>query len=128
MRHCGECTLCCKLLPMKAGADARVPQTAAAMVASGMADAAELTGMRRDFDKPAGKRCPHQRHHKGCNIYASRPFGCRVWNCRWLVESDVADIRRPDRCHYVIDLMPDFIDLNPHDGSAPIKFQVAVVW
>ena len=128
MRKCGECVLCCKLLPMKAGESRITSATAQAMMDAGLAHPDEFVGMLRDFDKPAGARCPHQRHHKGCAVYASRPFGCRVWNCRWLVENDVADIRRPDRCHYVIDLMPDFIDLNPHDGSARIKFQVVVVW
>jgi hypothetical protein len=73
--------------------------------------------MIRDFDKAAGQRCQHQRH-TGCAIYAKRPMGCRAWSCRWLAEDDTADLRRPDRAGYVIDVMPDFIRCTPTDGSS----------
>jgi hypothetical protein len=87
------------------------------MIAAGFPPAM-FKGMIPDFDKPAGERCPHQKHHKRCSIYGNRPFGCRIWNCRWLVEDDTADIGRPDRSHLVIDLMPDFVTLrNNEDGS-----------
>ena len=39
MRQCGDCQLCCKLLPVKSLA------------------------------KLAGDRCSHQKHHKGCDVY-----------------------------------------------------------
>jgi hypothetical protein len=68
--------------------------------------------MLGEFNKPAGQRCPFQKHGKGCACYARRPMGCRVWNCRWLVNNDTADLRRPDRSHYVIDIMPDYIRVN----------------
>lgn len=100
MRQCAGCTLCCKLLPVD--------------LPSGK--------------KPAGERCSHQRTGKGCSIYAKRPLSCRMWNCRWLVEDDTADLRRPDRTHYVIDILPDYITLEPHDGSASVNVEVVQVW
>ena len=39
-RHCGGCTLCCKLIPVE------------------------------ELNKPAGARCKHVRTGKGCSIYA----------------------------------------------------------
>ena len=77
-RHCGTCTLCCRLLP--------VPP----------------------LNKPGGTRCQHQRHGKGCAIYPRRPDACRIWSCRWLSEpGETAMLRRPDHAHYVIDLFFD---------------------
>lgn len=80
-RKCGDCTLCCKLMPVE------------------------------EIGKLASHRCPHQRS-KGCTIYTQRPDGCREWHCRWLVEGDsVKDLRRPDRSHYVLDIVPDIIEV-----------------
>jgi hypothetical protein len=109
---------------MQKGADQTPTRVEAKMraVAMGMANPS-----MPDFDKPAGQRCPHQRHGKGCNVYGHHPFGCQLWNCRWLVESDTADLRRPDRAGYVIDIMPDFVTLTA-DGSEPQNVQVVVIW
>lgn len=85
-RVCGDCTLCCKLVP--------VPE----------------------LRKPAGKKCQHVRFGKGCTIYAARPVSCRSWACRWLADSETAGMRRPDRAHYVIDLEDDFVTLRRDDG------------
>jgi Putative zinc- or iron-chelating domain len=130
LRQCGDCTLCCKLLPMRreAYSTERVAETAAKMVEAGWATAGSFAGMLPDFDKPAGKPCPHQTHHHGCKVYTRRPFGCRYWNCRWLVNDDTADLRRPDRSRYVIDLMPDFVTVRPHDGAPPTNIQVVQIW
>jgi hypothetical protein len=124
MRKCGDCQLCCKLLPMQANADkaGEVTGIMRELVRRGLADTRELNGMLNDFDKPAGCRCPHQRAGKGCTVYQKRPFGCRYWSCRWLVGNDTQDLPRPDRCGYVIDLMPDFIQV---DGT-PVE--VVQVW
>jgi hypothetical protein len=54
-RHCGGCTLCCKLLPVPA------------------------------IDKPRGQLCRHCTPGRGCNIYRDRPGVCRDWNCGWQV-------------------------------------------
>lgn len=100
-RTCGECTLCCKLMP--------VPELK---------------------DKVAGERCPHQRAHKGCSIYPKRPLSCKVWSCAWLSWEDAGNLSRPDRAHYVIDIMPDFVTVR--DDFSPDrtehKIPVIQVW
>jgi hypothetical protein len=96
-RHCSSCSLCCRLLPTK------------------------------EIDKPANTRCRHQRHGKGCAIYARRPFSCMAWSCRWLVNDDTADLSRPDRSHYVIDSLPDFITMQYDDGET-IDIPVLQIW
>lgn len=98
MRQCGGCTLCCKLTPVK------------------------------ELDKGANERCKHQRHGKGCTIYAHRPKSCRVWNCQWLVDPDAGDLSRPDHSHYVIDIMPDYVTMTWNDGRPPMHIPVIQVW
>jgi Putative zinc- or iron-chelating domain len=117
-RSCSGCSLCCKLLPMRHDSARvfRIHEAIPKMIEAGWARPDEFDGMIADFDKPAGERCPHQRHGKGCAIYARRPFGCRMWNCKWLGDPEgTADLSRPDRAGYVIDVMPDFIKF----GSIP---------
>lgn len=97
MRACGSCQLCCRLVPVES------------------------------LKKPAGVRCIHQRHGKGCGIYENRPRDCRIWSCRWLVEDDTGDQKRPDRSHLVIDMMPDFIRVREGDGE-PQVIPVVQVW
>jgi hypothetical protein len=86
-RVCGDCQLCCRLVPVGA------------------------------LKKDAGERCLYQRTGKGCTIYRNRPGDCRVWNCRWLVSDDTEHLPRPDRAHYVIDIFPDFVHQVLDDGS-----------
>jgi hypothetical protein len=99
MRECGDCQLCCKLLG--------VPE----------------------IGKPAHQRCKNQRFGKGCALYHTpfKPISCSTWNCRWLVNDDTADLSRPDRSHYVIDINPDYvIDINP-DGKKT-KVPMVQIW
>jgi hypothetical protein len=123
-RQCNGCTLCCKLLPMSAAARPQARSTIEAMIAAGLLEASTMVGVLEDFDKAAGERCPHQRHGKGCTVYSRRPFGCRVWSCRWLLEDDTAELARPDRSHYVVDVSPDFIRTD--DGTVVAVIQVWV--
>jgi hypothetical protein len=101
MRQCGDCQLCCKLLPV------------------------------RSLAKLAGQRCSHQSHAKGCKVYdrlAMVSPECRLWSCRWLVEDDTADLRRPDRSHYVLDIMPDFVTVR-NDATGDLEhIQVVQIW
>lgn len=100
-RQCGDCQLCCKLLPV------------------------------RSMAKLAGQRCSHQQHHKGCKVYAklwSVAPECKLWNCRWLGNDDMDDLRRPDRSHYVVDVMPDFVTARDENGEQPIQLEVAQIW
>jgi hypothetical protein len=129
-RQCGECTLCCKLLPMSPELfpRERVAETVDAMIDAGWNKPSDFAGMRHEWTKPAGEPCQHQRHRKGCAIYAERPFCCREWSCRWLTGTDTADQRRPDRSRVVIDLVPDFITIRPNDGGEPTNIQVVQLW
>lgn len=107
-RQCGDCNLCCKLLPVSDNEPWRKGEP---------------------INKPAGVPCPHQRHRKGCAIYhTAMPFCCKAWNCRWLVNDDTADLPRPDRAHYVIDVMPDYVTLQHNETGETQNIQVVQVW
>jgi hypothetical protein len=102
IRKCGECQLCCRLVPVRSPL----------------------------LDKDAGQTCPHQRFKKGCLVHATAqmPSECRKWNCRWLINDDTADLSRPDRTHYVIDIVPDYVTM-PHPGSGTLQhIQVVQIW
>ena len=79
-RSCGNCRLCCTLVPTE--------------LPDGM--------------KPSGVRCKHL-GSKGCTIYARRPDPCRWWSCKWLFDPDTKELRRPDHSGYIIDPMLDTI-------------------
>lgn len=98
-RQCGECSLCCRLLP--------VPP----------------------LGKRANERCKHQRH-TGCAVYNTRdmPLPCKLWNCRWLTGDDTADLSRPDRTGYVIDMMPDFVAIQDADTGQMQQIEVVQIW
>jgi hypothetical protein len=100
MRECGDCQLCCKLLPIP------------------------------PLSKPANQRCKFQKFGKGCTVYhkpgSQFPIECGLWNCRWLVSDDTDDLSRPDRSHYVIDLVPDFITATMEDK--PQHIPVVQIW
>lgn len=99
MRACGSCTLCCKLVPVE------------------------------EIGKPAGQRCPAQRHG-GCTVYRrpNFPMSCHAWSCRWLTNDDAADLRRPDRAHYVIDMMPDYVRATDDGTGESATFPVVQIW
>lgn len=124
-RRCGDCQLCCKLLPLRSrDSDA----TAKAMEDAGMVAPGYFAGAEPEFDKPANTRCKHQRHGKGCAIYARRPLSCQLWSCRWLSESDTADQHRPDHSHVVIDAVPDFVTLQDNLTGKLRNCEVIQLW
>ena len=98
MRQCGECTLCCKLVPVG------------------------------EMEKPAGVRCQHVRWGKGCMIYAHRPDSCRLWACAWRSETDSAGLRRPDRSHCVIDPIGMNITKRDNDTGESEQAPAIQVW
>lgn len=108
-RQCGDCQLCCKLLPVVDNEPWR-PGPA--------------------LNKPAGARCRHQKHRKGCAVYGKpqMPYACKTWQCRWIVSSDTADMPRPDRAHYVLDVLPDFITIRHDETGEEQHVQVVQVW
>jgi hypothetical protein len=102
-RICGDCTLCCTLLPV-------VP-----------------------LNKKGGERCKHQRsvismEGAGCAVYRKKGFPgeCGLWNCRWLVDPSTSKLLRPDISHYVIDIIPDFV--RAQEGGREVKVPVIQVW
>lgn len=126
-RACGSCSLCCKLMPMRADSSGHAFGTAAEMIKAGMAEPRDFDGMLPEWHKPAGEPCTYQRHGKGCAIYARRPFACRTWSCRWLTGEDTADQRRPDRSRIVIDMVPDYVTVRP-EGAEPMTIPVVQYW
>jgi hypothetical protein len=111
-RQCGGCTLCCKLLPVHEG-----------KIVDGVDNPFS-------FHKNAGERCQYQSHAKGCTVYgkATMPRACRVWNCRWLVNDDTGNLSRPDRSHYVIDIMPDYVTMKDDETGKVDKVEVVQIW
>lgn len=97
-RRCGDCQLCCKLVPVPV------------------------------LRKSAGEKCRHARHGKGCTIYEQRPMVCKTWSCRWLADPTTSAMPRPDRAHYVIDLEYDYITMVDNAGDAGRRVQVMQVW
>jgi len=97
-RQCGDCQLCCRLLPTE------------------------------EIGKPENQRCRHQKSYCGCTIYPNRPMSCQLWSCRWLVDDDMADQPRPDRSHIVVDMMPDVIRAKDNTTGEVHTMPVIVVW
>lgn len=99
-RSCGGCTLCCKLLPVK------------------------------EIGKGANTRCKHQQTGVGCRVYntSPMPLSCRVWTCRWLSDPKTANLSRPDRSRYVLDIMPDQIQATNEDTGEEVVKDVIQVW
>lgn len=118
-RRCGECTLCCKLVPIERE-DHPEERWPTAIAALGIRDAVP------EFNKPAGQRCQFQRR-TGCQIYKRRPFSCQIWTCRWLANTDTADLSRPDRSHYVLDINPYKIVVTLASG-ATVPVETVQVW
>lgn len=102
MRQCGDCQLCCRLLPVHSHL----------------------------LNKDANERCRHQKFGVGCKVHntARMPFECGIWNCRWLVNDDTADIQRPDRSHFVIDIMPDFVKARDNITGEITNVEVVQIW
>lgn len=97
-RQCGDCQLCCTLLPVN------------------------------DLGKAANERCRFQKFRKGCSVYRGpeMPVCCTMWSCRWLTNEDTANLSRPDRTRYVVDGMPDFIEAM--NGTEQIKIMAVQIW
>lgn len=97
-RSCGGCTLCCKLVPVE------------------------------EIGKLANTRCQHQ-SHKGCKVYQGPkfPISCHLWTCAWLAEGP-PELRRPDHCGYVVDVMPDTVKATDQVTGEDLIMRVVQVW
>ena len=100
VRQCGDCQLCCKLVPV------------------------------RSINKAGGTACQFQKFKKGCTVYhkPGMPPECAIWNCRWLVTDDTGRLPRPDRAHYVIDIMPDYVTLQDNETGELTHVEVVQIW
>ncbi len=100
-RECGDCQLCCVLVPV------------------------------RGINKPANTPCKDQSHARGCKVYHNPlkgfPWECGLWSCIWVYNDDAANLRRPDRSRYVLDPMPDFVPA-PDSELGEIKIPVIQIW
>ncbi len=114
-RKCGDCQLCCVLLPVQDGATVMIGDMEI-----------DLGGL----NKPANTRCPHQKHGVGCVLHGTKemPFSCKVWTCRWLINDDTDDMERPDRSHYVIDVMPEVVGLRDNETGREFQQEVIQIW
>lgn len=99
-RRCGDCTLCCKLLPVQ------------------------------ELKKPAGTVCQFQRSRKGCTVHGQRaqPATCAFWSCIWLMNDDAEDLVRPDRSRYVIDPMLDYVESVNNATGEVTRVDVVQIW
>jgi Fe-S-cluster containining protein len=75
-RHCGTCTLCCKVYD--------VPS----------------------LEKPAGKWCSHCKPGTGCGIWETRPDHCRAFHCLYMTEGWLGEEWKPERAKFVLTLDP----------------------
>ena len=71
-RPCGDCSLCCKLLPIQ------------------------------ELQKDANVWCRHIAKGAGCSIHAERPDVCRQFQCIWTYAAPLDESWRPDRCNFVM--------------------------
>lgn len=84
-RQCGDCTLCCKLVPV------------------------------RSIEKPRDTWCQHCDSKRGCKIYDDRPNDCRVWSCLWLIDGNAHEKVFPRKKHCVFDVMTDLVSMGGQD-------------
>jgi hypothetical protein len=100
-RHCGDCSLCCKLIQVDA------------------------------FAKPPGVWCTHcapggthgqGKKTGGCRIYESRPAECRDFYCAWLASPTLGEEWRPSRSKLVLRVESDgrliAVHVDPGDPAA----------
>ena len=81
----------------------------------------------RELQKKANTRCEHQ-SRKGCAIYHQLGFppSCGLWNCTWLGGEE--DLVRPDRCGWVVDVVPDLIRARNNETGEVQEIFVTQVW
>lgn len=98
-RQCGECQLCCTLLPVKA------------------------------VNKNGGVKCQHQCATGCAvygQLETVAPE-CRLWTCEWL-NGNAGDLQRPDLSHIVIDVLPDYITIQDNESGEAVNIGALQVW
>lgn len=80
-----------------------------------------------ELNKKAHEKCTHQRFGR-CSVYEKRPTPCRLWSCQWLREEDTKELGRPDRSHYVIDMVSDYVGVQDANTKEFRKIAAVQVW
>ena len=71
MRNCGDCTLCCLLLP--------------------------VPGVKVGINT----NCQHCTNK--CEIHDKRPNICRSFECEWILEDDMSEELKPNKCNVIFE-------------------------
>lgn len=113
-------------MPVAEGADHELWDLVPQMIERGIMTAQQAATTIKDFNKPAGEKCPHQ-CSKGCRVYDRRPIACRFWSCSWIINMPGTEkMSRPDRSHYVINPVVDYVEANDERGH--FKIPVMEIW
>ncbi|MEZ6183784.1 MAG: hypothetical protein R3F62_02110 [Planctomycetota bacterium] len=96
-KTCGDCTACCGPTAMP------------------------LAGVFAAFE-----RCQHAKP-KGCGIYATRPQGCRNFECLWLLSDHWGAELRPDRCGFLARTVEDELAGLPPEQAVAADFSLEIV-
>jgi len=83
--ECGECTLCCDLLPIK------------------------------ELNKPANILCEYCELKKGCKIQETKPLECRNFDCAYYQMEKVHIDLRPDNCKVIFEKVSDRVFFGTQD-------------
>lgn len=96
-RSCGDCSMCCKTLPIKSRGTA-------------------LTGEKYEMVKPPHTWCQHWVKGAGCGIYTSpvKPLTCSLFKCLWLRGAG-RESAKPNKTKVILDLS-SLVDPNPQNG------------
>ena len=74
-RECGDCTVCCSVLPVRSP----------------------------ELNKTSHVLCKHCDEGHGCRIYATRPPLCRSYHCGWRMWEALPEDWRPDKSGVFVD-------------------------
>jgi len=84
---CGECTLCCELLPV------------------------------HFLDKPPLEKCKFAVECQGCSIYKDRPEECSSFDCMYFQSEKISEELRPDKCHVIFEKLTYKLVLGTKDSK-----------
>lgn len=98
-RQCGECTLCCKLIPVE------------------------------EINKERGKWCKFAKSHKGCMVYhkPAFPLSCGVWTCLWQ-SGQIPEWAWPHKIHCVFDIAMETLSVTDNKTGKTEHLQAMQCW
>jgi len=94
---CGDCTLCCELLPIA------------------------------EINKPHSQLCGDCTLKKGCGIYNTRPESCRNFNCLFIESNDMGELLRPNNCNVIFERITTKIYLAINHYNDPRAYESELV-